>query len=939
MNTPAASSQQGTLFGHPSGLFTLFFAEMWERFSYYGMRALLILYMIKGFLGYGDTEAYAIYGAYTALVYMTPFFGGMIADRLIGQRKAVVLGGALMAAGHLFMRFENETIFFGALALLILGNGFFKPNISTIVGSLYPKGSAKRDSGFTLFYIGINLGAAMSPLLCSYIGETYGWHQGFGLATFGMLIGLAVFVLPTLWSQILIMLTSLVTAGMLFYFHADDTASMVINFSVATALLVAGVIATLALQRGGLPKDAGLPADPEKLRKPALLGIPAEWSVYIGTLALVPVFTLLVWGFAPFNSSTEERSLTNDDIGTAVDIAPEDRLSLAKGRLFDGTGISEEKQRNLEGHLLELDKIQINKGLLDFKFNEEKKEPVKVLAKSTLYKMGKIIEDRKLTADDVGKRLQIKVRENMVGGSLGKDAFTDEQFNELREEEAFYSSDSTFPLVVTKEDIGKEISEEKGATGFIAILHVFLKEMSSPAGLILVLAGIGALIFILREMAGLGKIAKERMYVVLIMTFFSLLFWAIFEQAGSSVNLFTDRNVDRVNQVRLLTDEDIGKTLEIDLTQEQLGYEIDLALTGDTIKPATVFQFKDAGAASDEEKEQAGAAFTMDRLDRWRMRDKLSKGYEKKRTLTAEDVEKTIPVNTGKLLVALMEKTGTDKENAALRSSLLEALGPGDKPVTNLVVTTEFVGLEISEIKELEKVKVLIKRSHVHPVPMGIAEQKHETKTGIYQSLNAAYILILGLVFTALWGFLNSRGFEPSTPVKFSLGLAQLGLGFACFWLGAVESNDFGMVAVSWLYLGYLLQTTGELCLSPVGLSMVTKLSPGRLVSTVMGMWFLATAFSAFLAAIIAQFTGVEDTGDGGNAIPVPSETVDIYGGVFGILAITGLVSGGICLVLSPLLKRWMHEGVDDDGDDHPGGEDPPEMVDERPPATEGNEA
>ena len=174
--------------------------------------------------------------------------------------------------------------------------------------------------------------------------------------------------------------------------------------------------------------------------------------------------------------------------------------------------------------------------------------------------------------------------------------------------------------------------------------------------------------------------------------------------------------------------------------------------------------------------------------------------------------------------------------------------------------------------------------------------------------------------------------------MKFSLGLAQLGLGFGCFWMGAVESNDFGMVAVSWLYLGYLLQTTGELCLSPVGLSMVTKLSPVRLISTVMGMWFLATAFSAFLAAIIAQFTGVEDTGGGGNAIPVPSETVDVYGGVFGILAITGLVSGAICLVLSPFLKRWMHEGVDDE-DDHPGEEDQPEVVDELPPAPEGNEA
>ena len=136
----------------------------------------LIFYMIKGFLGYGDRDANAVYGAYTALVYMTPFFGGMIADRLLGARLTVVIGGLLMAAGHLLMTVQVDWIFYTALAFLIAGNGFFKPNISTIVGSLYPAGSPKRDGGFTIFYIGINLGAAMAPLLCGYIGETYGWH-------------------------------------------------------------------------------------------------------------------------------------------------------------------------------------------------------------------------------------------------------------------------------------------------------------------------------------------------------------------------------------------------------------------------------------------------------------------------------------------------------------------------------------------------------------------------------------------------------------------------------------------------------------------------------------------------------------------------------------------------------------------------------------------
>ena len=191
-----SADNKKTLFGHPAALFTLFFAEMWERFSYYGMRALLVFYMIKGFLGFNDNRAYAVYGAYTALVYATPFIGGMLADRLLGARRAVIIGALLMASGHLMMTVEHELAFFLALALLICGNGFFKPNISAIVGSLYEEVQAKRDGGFTIFYMGINLGAAMSPLICGYVGETYGWHYGFGLATIGMLTGLAVFVAP-----------------------------------------------------------------------------------------------------------------------------------------------------------------------------------------------------------------------------------------------------------------------------------------------------------------------------------------------------------------------------------------------------------------------------------------------------------------------------------------------------------------------------------------------------------------------------------------------------------------------------------------------------------------------------------------------------------------------------------------------------------------------
>ena len=157
-----------------------------------------------------------------------------------------------------------------------------------------------------------------------------------------------------------------------------------------------------------------------------------------------------------------------------------------------------------------------------------------------------------------------------------------------------------------------------------------------------------------------------------------------------------------------------------------------------------------------------------------------------------------------------------------------------------------------------------------------------------------------------LWAFLRKSGLDPSAPVKFSMALVQLGLGFLALWYGAQNADQRGMVAITWLFVGYLLQTTGELCLSPVGLSTMTKLSPKVLVSTLMGAWFLATAFSQYLAAIISQFTGVSH-GGGGGSVPAPIETVNVYGDVFSKIGMTAIASGVICFALSPMLTKWMH--------------------------------
>ena len=656
------NNAQPQLFGHPAGLYTLFFAEMWERFSFYGMRALLLFYMIKGFLGYGDSEAYAVYGAYTALVYLTPFFGGMLADRLLGARRAVILGGLLMAAGHLTMTIENDIAFFTALALLICGNGFFKPNISTMVGAQYPAGSPRRDAGFTLFYMGINLGAAMSPLLCGYIGETYGWHYGFGLATAGMLVGLAVFVMPRRVTQLLILAGVLAAAIGLFLFRPDSGLQVAINIFVAVALLAAGGIAIAALGRGGLASAMGAPPDMARLRGRVLGGwLSRQWAVYLCTLAAIPVVVLFVSGFAP---------LAGD--GDALVLVP-----------------------------------------------------------------AAFVE-----------RLQ-------AGGALAQ------------------------------------------------VLAVFVTEMSRPAGLLLTVSGVVALGYLLMHTFKLDKVRRERMFVVLVLTFFSLTFWAFFEQGGSSVNNFTDRNVDRVAEERVIGAAEVGGVIRIQPTQEQLGH----------YNGATLFTLDALNTL--REANQDDPAFALE----WEV----------------------VPSNIG----------------------------------------------------------------------MGVAQRPAETPASVYQSFNPVYILLFGLAFTALWGFLGARNWEPPTPYKFALGLLQLGLGFGAFWYGAQVSDERGMVGLQWLAIGYLLHTTGELCLSPVGLSMVTKLAPARLVSTVMGAWFLATAFSQFLAAVIAQFTGVTD-GNGDAGVPAPIDTVHVYGDVFGSVAVMALAATVVCFLLAPLLTRWMHAGEEE---------------------------
>ncbi|MBA9079184.1 MULTISPECIES: peptide MFS transporter [Rufibacter] len=225
--------------GHPRQLYMLFFTEMWERFSFYGMKALLLAYMISE-LKFDEPKGYAILGSYAALVYTMPMFGGMMSDRFLGGRKAVMYGGILMAIGHLVLALPQDWSFFYGMAFIICGNGFFKPNISSLVGTLYADNDPRKDSAFSIFYMGINIGAAMGGLLCGYVGQQIDWHYGFGLAGIFMILGLVVF----------------------------------------------------AIGKKSL-KDKGLPPNPADLKKPVFAGISKEVVIYAATLLVIPVIVAL----------------------------------------------------------------------------------------------------------------------------------------------------------------------------------------------------------------------------------------------------------------------------------------------------------------------------------------------------------------------------------------------------------------------------------------------------------------------------------------------------------------------------------------------------------------------------------------------------------------------------------------------------------------------
>lgn len=496
-----AASRKDEALGHPKGLYMLFFAEMWERFSFYGMRGILIFYLVQHW-GFLQGEGNLILGAYGSMVYITPVLGGWLADHYLGQRKAVLFGGILLALGHLFMAFEGTggqddptiNVFWMALALIIVGSGFLKANISVMVGQLYKLTDSRRDAAYTIFYMGINVGAAAGTILVGYLGQTVGWAHGFGLSGIGMVAGLIVFVIG----------------------------------------------------KGAL-RGAG--------EAPGLLPKNKEMLIYLAGFASVAV----MW---------------------------------------------------------------------------------------------------------------------------------------------------------------------------------FLIQYRDVIQLLLIVCGVGLLGYVLFEAFKLPKQPRERIFAILFLIALNPLFWGLFDQAPGSLNLYTDEHID----------------------------------TGNI--PASVFQ-----------------------------------------------------------------------------------------------------------------------------------------------SINPIYIILFAPLFAALWQFLGKRGLEPSAPAKFALALFQVGAGFLVFAWGAQSVGMAAMTPVIFLFLIYLLHTTGELCLSPVGLSAMNRLAPGFMASLIMGAWFYMTAVGSFVAGKIGEATGGE-SGEMSKEL-----TLSIYSQIGWIAIAVGVV----VLALSPIVKKWMHLdtlGDDKVGNDLRGGEE-----------------
>ncbi len=726
------------LWGHPKGLYVCFATELWERFSFYGMKYLLLLYLTKYHL-FSDAGGLEVLGAYAGLVYALPVLGGLLADRYLGMRKAVIFGGILLVFGHLLMAVEGTqaalvngevvrdqfaiNVFYLALSLIVVGVGFLKPNISTIVGKLYPDNDPRRDSGFTLFYQGINIGSFVATVLCAWLGETYGWGYGFGAAGLGMLLGLLTFIKGQKY----------------LYGHAE-------------------------------------PNNPAVLKEPFIGPLNKEWGIYLCSLLSLGVVWFLVQKIS------------------VVFFTQNVFLLLAiVGLVFYSM-------------------FYRNEGV-----------------------------DKSLA-----KIFSVVI---VAFGLIGMWTFTADHFHD-----SFFAH----------------------APG-MATLMPYLNYLAWT--LVGLLAG-----FIIYGFTQTKNEAYSRMVVLLLLIVSTIVFWALFEQSAGSMTLFADRVVDRKIINASLSSGDAWKFYVFSAGLLLLSawgffsankYRSMHAITHKVIwLPGLLLVLLAAPLAWVYANFNDSLQWTLN--------------FSYLGVFILLLVAVIVAIAMAFILIGFFYRR--DKSNqVGLNDAVASATSIS-------IVSTTFLLLSA----------VAFYYGYSHYAQLGAGELKPfvwEPTAGQFGSLNAMFIIMLAPVFAALWVKLGKASLDPSVPVKFSLGLIQVGLGFGALLIGALTPDAAGKVAWVWLMLAYLLHTTGELCLSPVGLSAVTKLSIKSTVGLVMGAWFLATALSEVVATMLARIAALDT--EELNTLTI-TEQLGKYNELWTTLLYLGAGFGLFMLIISPFLKKGM---------------------------------
>ncbi len=668
--------------GHPVGLWALFTTEMWERFCYYGMRALLVLYLISTLTdsnpGFGWTEQSAneLYGWFTGMVYLFPLLGGYLADRFLGQHRSVLLGGVLMALGEFclfyteyFRQTATTTItsvnaptafwcFMFGLFLITLGNGFFKPCISVMVGELYEKNDPRRDDAFNIFYMGINVGAFFSPLVAGSIGEKVSWHWGFLTAAIGMTLGL-------------------------------------ITYSCLR------------------PK-------------------------YLGAIGMK---------------------------------------------------------------------------------------------------------------------------------SRGDDAESTENASQMEEAKK----------AATKEE-AKEVNKK----------------------------------------APLSRVEIDRIAVILTLTFFCIAFWSVFEQAGTSLNIFADKETNRQvphavgrNVPGFLANQDEFDAKNAVRELESNLYELNRLLqnsatqTSETsgekktvlpLDPIALAEFEVEEFASSEEiltELQEATAAVQDSYDN--AKSSLDKANEAR--IKAGQALLTLETDD---FAALLEKSAAEQEEInKLVDEAFQARAEEFVDADEEAIDSFKQGLRKDVEKRLQNEFVAGEKKKIDP-----ETAVYTFPTTWYQSINPLCVVIFAPLFNVLWGALRRRKLEPSTPVKFGIGLVLLSIAFLFMILGALHSvRTHGNAGAYWLLCTYVFCTWGELCLSPVGLSMVSRLAPAKYASLLMGVWFLSSAVAGYLSGKLAAVLG-----SSGGRVAFWFGDKGGLADFFLIMTLAPMIAGLVVFCLAPKLRKMMHE-------------------------------